>query len=143
MPKKWKTSPKTKRLVPSEHAIQCVLIEWVDLVQSSQPELGMLFAIPNGGLRSPSVAASLRKEGVRKGVPDLMLPVPRCGLHGLFLEMKAEGGTLSVDQKWWRSSLISRGFGHAVCYTFEEAKQVLLDYLADKWRVDGEISHSG
>ena len=132
---RWKTSTKTRRLVPSEHEEQSVLIQWAALAQPNQPELGLLFAIPNGGHRLPSVAMALKREGVKPGIPDLMLPVARCGYHALFIEMKAEGGTLSVHQKWWRSNLISRGFGHAVCYGFEAARQVLVDYLADNWKV--------
>ena len=132
---RWKTSTKTRRLVPSEHEEQSVLIQWATLAQPNQPELGLLFAIPNGGHRLPSVAVALKREGVKAGVPDLLLPVARCGYHALFIEMKAEGGTLSVHQKWWRSNLISRGFGHAVCYGFDDARQVLVDYLADNWRV--------
>ena len=136
-----KTSRRVKRssrgsgLVPSEHEEQATLIDWIHLVQAYQAELSLLFAIPNGGHRLPSVAAALKREGVRAGIPDLMLPVARCGYHGLFIEMKAEGGSLSQEQKQWRTLLISQGYGHAVCYGYEAARQVLIDYLADEWRV--------
>lgn len=129
-----KRSSRGSGLVPSEHAEQSTLIHWTHLVQGQQPELSLLFAVPNGGHRLPSVAAALKREGVRAGVPDLMLPVARCGYHGLFIEMKAQGGSLSQEQKQWRVLLISQGYGVAVCYGYEAARQVLIDYLADKWR---------
>ena len=133
--KRWKTDPKTGRLVPSEHEEQSVLMQWAALAQPNQPELGLLFAIPNGGYRLPHVGAQMNREGLKKGVPDLLLPVARCGYHALFLELKAAGGRLAADQRWWRNQLISQGFGHAVCYGFDDARQVLVDYLADNWRV--------
>lgn len=90
----------------------------------------------------PSVASALKREGVRRGVPDLFLPVSRCGLHGLFVEMKAESGVLSVDQKRWRDMLIAQGYGVAVCFGYDEARQTLVDYLADNWRMDGCVTHT-
>ena len=91
----------------------------------------------------PSVASAMKREGVRPGVPDLMLPVARCGVHGLFLEMKAGGGRLSALQIRWRDLLTAQGYGVATCFSYEEARQVLIDYLADKWRVNGSVTHSG
>lgn len=112
-----------------------MLIEWAAIASSSQPELSLLFAIPNGGYRLPHIGAQMNREGLKKGIPDLMLPVARCGYHGLFLELKAAGGRLAVNQRRWRDLLISQGYGHAVCYGYEAARQVLVDYLADNWRV--------
>ena len=133
--KRWKIDPKTGRIVPSEHEEQSVLMQWAAIASSSQPALYLLFAIPNGGHRLPSVAVAMKREGLKKGMPDLMLPVARCGYHGLFLELKAAGGRLSPEQRRVRDLLISEGFGHAVCYGYEAARQVLVDYLAENWRV--------
>ena len=65
-------------------------------------------------------------------------PVARCGHHGLYIEMKAQDGRLSAVQKRWRDMLISQGYGMAVARSFEEAKQVLEDYLDDKWELHNE-----
>ena len=72
----------------SEHDEQAALFEWATWHTSQCPELGLLFAIPNGGHRHPVVAARLKAEGVRAGVPDICLPVARKGYHGLFVELK-------------------------------------------------------
>jgi len=138
LPKRWKINSSTKRLIPSEHAEQAALIAWADMAQGHRPLLGMLYAIPNGGRRSLSVAVALKKEGLKPGVPDLHLPVARCGHHGLYIEMKAQDGRLSTVQKRWRDMLISQGYGVAVAKSFEEAKQILEDYLDDKWELHNE-----
>lgn len=143
MTRRWKINDNTKRIIPSEHAEQTALIQWTTLAQSNIPELGLLFAVPNGGRRHPAVAAAMKREGVKRGVPDLMLPVARCGLHGLFLEMKAADGRLSPEQKRWRDMLIAQGYGVAVAFSFEDAKTVLEDYLSDKWRLEnGKLNDS-
>lgn len=130
---RWKLNKKTGRTIPSEHAEQVTLMQWAALAEGHRPLLGLLHAIPNGGQRHPAIAAKLKREGVKRGVPDLCLPVARCGLHGLYLELKAADGRLSNEQKRWRDMLIAQGYGVAVVYGFEEARAVLEDYLDDKW----------
>jgi hypothetical protein len=50
---------------------------------------GFAFHVPNGGWRSPIEAAILKGQGVRPGVPDLI--VIKDGFP-FALELKAEGG---------------------------------------------------
>ena len=64
----------------SEHQEQKALIQWARLNQQRFPELDLLFAIPNGGLRNIRVARKLKSEGVKPGVSDLFLPVARKGV---------------------------------------------------------------
>lgn len=126
-------SSATKRPKPaaqaSEHAEQVSLVQWFD---KEFPKLrGRLFAIPNGGHRHPAEAARLKLEGVRAGVPDLFLPVPAGGKHGLFIEMKREkGGRLSPEQKDWLAHLNEQGYRAEVCKGFEAAKAVIQDYFS-------------
>ena len=68
--------------------------------------------------------------GVRSGVPDLMLPVPMNGRHGLFLEMKkADGGRLSESQRRWLGWLTDLGYEAACCHGWEEARRVVEEYM--------------
>lgn len=114
----------------SEHYHQCALIEWAGLEGHKEPRLWLLFAIPNGGARHPVVAAKMKAEGVKKGVPDLMLPVAARGFHGLFIEMKDEdGGRMSRAQKEWQVNLMAEGYLHVVCHGWDSARESLLWYL--------------
>lgn len=75
-----------------EHRIQAALFKWSRLASSRYPGLRLMFAIPNGGARDAITGAMLKAEGVKPGVPDIFLPVPVNGFHGLFVEMKTLSG---------------------------------------------------
>lgn len=113
---------------PSEHLEQAQL---VTMVEAAYPrEAAMLFAIPNGGDRNILVAAKLKKEGVRRGVPDMFLALPRGGWHGLFIEMKRRrGGVVSREQKEYIAALNAAGYRACVCRGCDEAFEAIRNYL--------------
>ncbi|MDQ7835495.1 MAG: VRR-NUC domain-containing protein [Humidesulfovibrio sp.] len=118
---------------PSEHKEQVALMQWVGWMTPRWPELELLFAIPNGGDRDEVVAAKLKAEGVKKGVPDLMLPVARGEYHGLFVEMKRqEGGREKPEQKEWREKLLAQGYQAVVCRGLGEAMRAISEYMDPK-----------
>lgn len=110
----------------SESLEQQALISWARLQRSDARHL---FAIPNGGLRNKITGARLKKEGVTTGIPDLFLPVPRCGLAGLFIEMKAERGRMTPAQRQWLAILTSLGYAVSVCHGWDVARVVIEEYL--------------
>ena len=124
---------------PSEHLEQ---VQLVAMVEAAYPrEAAMLFAIPNGGDRNILVAAKLKKEGVRRGVPDMFLALPRGGWHGLFIEMKRRrGGTVSAEQKAYIAELRAAGYIAEVCRGCDDAFAVFAAYLngvvANRGKVD-------
>lgn len=111
----------------NEHEHQAMLIKWFDLRYMCHR--GRLFAIPNGGQRHVLVASKLKAEGVRRGVPDLMLPIPMNGYHGLFIEMKKEKGRTTEEQESWLEYLNEQGYLAIVCRGFDEAKIMIINYL--------------
>ena len=124
----------------SEHLEQSALFDWARFSENTIPELAMLFAVPNGGMRpmkrakngsyySP-VAVKLKAEGVRRGVPDVFLEVARGKYHGLRLEMKYGKNKCSPEQKDWIERLLNQGYLVKVPYSFEEARDIILMYLA-------------
>ena len=109
---------------------QMLLIQWADWNLGKWPELALLFHIPNGGRRSAAEAGRFRAMGVKKGVPDLFLPVARGGFHGLFIEMKRRrGGSLSPEQGDWLEALRGEGYRALRCDGWEQARDALVEYL--------------
>jgi hypothetical protein len=114
----------------TEHQVQVALIDWVDVMcRTAYPQLRWLFAVPNGGLRHPAVANYMKAEGLRAGVPDLVLPVPVEPWHGAYLEMKRAAGELTPRQAEWREHLIGAGYSYCMARSFEQARDFLISYL--------------
>jgi len=115
---------------PTEHQDQAALFEWASRQERRYPELQLMHAIPNGGHRHKAVAARLKSEGVKPGVPDICLPVARGTCHGLYIEMKRKGsGKVRPEQKEWHRSLAEQGYRVEVCWSWAEAMDVIVDYL--------------
>lgn len=113
----------------SEATEQESLIGWCNLFENRYPELGLIYHVPNGGSRNPLEAANLKRQGVKAGVPDLCLPVPKKGYHGLYIEMKYGDNKTTKKQKEWLEALQEQGYKTVVCYGAEEAQEVLKEYL--------------
>jgi len=117
-------------MFPLEHDEQKSVVTWASTMETKFPALKLLYAIPNGGHRHKATAARLKAEGVKPGVPDLHLPVPRNGYHSLYIEMKRRrGGRVSDEQKAWKEALQHEGHRVEICRGFEEARDALLNYL--------------
>lgn len=121
-----KTPTKPRSL---EHHLQAAFVRWARLASGHMPALEMLHAIPNGGARHAVTGAQLKAEGVRKGVPDLCLPVAVGPYHGLYIEMKIRPNKPSPEQLWWMERLNRNGYKAVVCYELQEAIDITTDYL--------------
>ena len=116
----------------SEAQEQAALIQWARLQSGRYPPLRFLHHIPNGGSRHPAEAANLKRQGVKPGVPDLCLPFPVGGKHGLYIEMKWGKNRPTSAQREWLEGLAALGYATAVCYSAEEAIDVIKRYLRGK-----------
>jgi hypothetical protein len=116
----------------TEHEEQKALIERVRLNENQHPKLKLLFAIPNGGLRHRATAGKLKAEGVKAGVPDLFLPVASHGCHGLFIELKAKGGTVTESQWAMLKALSEEGYRALIAVGHDEAWMRIMEYLHDR-----------
>ena len=88
-----------------------------------------MHAIPNGGQRNIVVATKLKAEGVKSGVPDVCLPLPRGGYHGLYLELKVGRNKATDNQAWWIDQLECQGYKALVVWGFAGARAAILEYL--------------
>lgn len=116
----------------SEATEQEALITWCRIFENRYPELKMIYHIPNGGSRNQLEAANLKRQGVKAGVPDLCLPVPKDGYHGLYIEMKYGKNKTTDKQEEWLKSLRRYGYKTVVCYGADEARETIKQYIG--WR---------
>lgn len=120
----------TKGRVPSEADEQKALFEWAEWAKGKFPELALLHHCPNGGSRNPVEARHLKEQGVKPGVPDICLPVPNLHYAALYIELKRrKGGRVSDEQRGWIAALNRAGNHAVVCKGWEEARDVILEYL--------------
>jgi hypothetical protein len=118
----------------SETQHQIAVFKWSrqPSIRSKWPELDLLHHIKNETTDGPKQVAIDRAMGVKRGVPDLCLPVPRGQYHSLYIEMKTETGRASPDQKWWGEQLMNQGYMWEVCHGWKSAVRVLEWYLTLK-----------
>ena len=122
-------NPKIK-MRNDEHREQVAVFKWIDLHLNKYPALKLAFAIPNGSKRNIVTAVNLKREGCRRGVPDIILLHPSGGFHGLAVEMKKEkGGVVSPEQKEWIKNLNDEGYSAHVCKGAESAIETIKNYL--------------
>lgn len=63
-----------------ESGHQEALFNWAAYRTGLMPELQYMYHVPNGGKRDAATAVALKRQGVKAGVPDIMLCYQ---LHGL------------------------------------------------------------
>ena len=105
--------------------------------------LKWMHAIPNGGIRGDDKrsrmirGAQLKAEGVRSGVADIFLPVPRGQWHGLYIELKRIGkNARSENQIAFQNHCHDNNYGHVFCEGWEAAINIIEEYLKhgrDSW----------
>jgi hypothetical protein len=106
--------------VPTEHKEQCDFILWF---RKTYPGV-LIFAIPNGGLRSASEARGLVLEGVVAGVADLFIDDWNC-----YVEFKrTKGGVWSEDQQKFAHKVQSNGKHYLLVRGFEDAKRKIIAF---------------
>lgn len=110
-----------------ESDLQCGCVAWF---RYQYPEFArLLFSVPNGGSRNVIEAARLKREGVVRGVADLLLLVPKKGFHGLCIEMKTRVGRQSEHQREWQKEVEQQGYRYAVCKSVAEFMNEINNYL--------------
>lgn len=131
----YRRMQNTKR---SEATEQETVISWCEYNALRYPELDLIYHIPNGGSRNRMEAANLKRQGVKAGVPDLNLPVPMNGFHGLFIEMKFGKNKTTKKQAEWLEQLQKQGYKTAVCYGAYEAIDTIKQYLGIERKAKNE-----
>jgi hypothetical protein len=122
----------------SEHDLQKAIFQWAHLYGHRIKDLEFMFAVPNGGHRHKGTARRLKAEGVKPGVADICLPVPRGGFHGLWAECKVGKNQLTPEQRDFLFAMGVLGYKTTVWRSFEQAIDEIEKYLGGWIRKGGE-----
>lgn len=113
-----------------EAGLQVSCLQWFQLQYPKLAEL--MFHVPNGGSRNAIEAVNLKKQGVKRGVADLLFLFPRGGYGCLCIEMKYGKNGQSDGQKRFQQLVEAAGNKYVVCRTVEEFIKEVNTYLGKK-----------
>lgn len=135
-----------KAAMPTEHAEQVAVIQWWAIYAAAHKiDARLLMAIPNAqkfmslARNMHAALATIRAEGFRDGVPDLLLAVPILKRHGLFVELKRLDGKLKAEQHSFGMLLQSQGYAWAMAKGAKEAIRAISAYLGDSLAAQNAI----
>lgn len=120
------------RMIPTEEEEQKTVISWCKIQESRWPELRLIYHVPNEGKRSKTTAAAEKAMGLRAGVSDLCLPVPRAWFHGLYVEMKALDGKVTKEQEEFLTAVGEQGYCCCACWGADAAIWLIERYMKGK-----------
>lgn len=123
-------NPARAKPVDREGQEQAALLEEIQLRYPDVYEL--IYHVPNGGHRVKAVAAKLKGQGVKAGVPDLVLPMARGGYFGLYIEFKAKppfDAPVSASQDAFLQLLTNENYLAIVCRGNIDAVEAIRAYL--------------
>jgi hypothetical protein len=129
-PRVFAASPQRKKPVDREGQEQAALMKELQIRYPQAYKL--IYHVPNGGHRVKAVAAKLKGQGVKAGVPDLVLPMARGGYFGLYIEFKAKppfDAPVSPSQDAFLQLLTNENYLAIVCRGNIDAVEAIRAYL--------------
>lgn len=128
--KLFKQKPIRAKPVDREGQEQAALMRELELRYPAVFEL--IYHVPNGGHRVKAVAGKLKAQGVKAGIPDLVLTMARGGFFGLYIEFKAtppNDSAISPSQHERIRKLNEQGYLAVVCRGHFDAVEQIRAYL--------------
>lgn len=139
-----KTICKTAGVRVLEKDVQAQLFAWIDLqfvcVDGLPRKLaGFVFAVPNGTQLAGSASqrarymASLKRQGLRPGVSDIVIALPRGPYHGAFIELKKDPKQVrraTDEQEQFQALMAQVGYFTRIVGGFDDAQAAVREYLA-------------
>ena len=114
----------------TESQIQKDFVRWFRPRYASIEPL--FFAVSNGAKRNVWTAKILKDEGVRAGVSDLILLIPRHGYAGLLIETKTPDGKQSDSQKEFERLARQYKYLYVIMRDLPTFQQLMMWYIEDK-----------
>jgi hypothetical protein len=114
----------------SEYQEQVLIFQWASIMSVQRSELKLLNASLNGVRLTIGQATKANRAGMKKGYPDIFLPVKRGIYSGLFIELKKVGGQKPrPEQIEWLKALSEQGFDTYCCKGSQAAISTIESYL--------------
>ena len=112
-----------------EARIQTEFFKLIPLYFPNIPDK-LIFAVPNGGSRHVREAANLKRQGVKPGVSDVIVLIPKKGFASLCIEFKTRVGKQSEEQKEFQKQAESCRNKYVVVRSASQAIEELQKYLS-------------
>lgn len=135
----------THRARPAHHEedAQRLVIRRCDALAARYPALNWLFHPANGGKRDKRAAALMAAQGVRRGVPDLILPVsmmkaeegerfPGDYFTGFVTELKIAPNRATPEQRAWIAHFETQGW-YVRLHSAPDARTLADQVCLDLW----------
>jgi hypothetical protein len=129
-PRLFKQKTVRSKPVDREGQEQAALMRELELRYPAVFEL--MYHVPNGGHRVKAVAGKLKAQGVKAGIPDLVLTMARGGFFGLYIEFKAtppNDAPISASQHARIRKLNEQGYLAVVCRGHFDTIEQIRAYL--------------
>ena len=110
---------------------QAMVAQWFNY---SYPKHKLIISA-SGGSRHPLEAANLKRSGLVRGIPDILVPRPTVTAAGLWIEFKPTTlpgipkARVRPEQKEMIEYLNAQGYIALVCWGFDETTETIRNYM--------------
>lgn len=118
-------------MTASEYQIQVAIFLWMDLHRNRYPNLDLSYSTASGVKMPIGLLMKCKRTGiVKKGLPDIVIPVPKGEYHGMYIELKTNEGKASKEQAEYVKRLSELGYKAIVCKGFDQTIKEIQGYFA-------------
>lgn len=123
-----KVPPRSNVHNNEEARMQTEFFKQVSIIFPNLPDR-LLFAVPNGGSRHRMEAFNMKLQGVKRGVADVILLIPKNGFSSLCLEFKTANGKQSCEQKEFQQQAENNKSKYVIARSAMQGIEELKKYL--------------
>lgn len=105
------------------------LVEWINWQANKDPRFSLIYHVANERKTSWAAGKRLKAKGVRRGVPDICVPIPSGDYHGLYIEMKIKPNSLTPEQVLFCTGLREQRYAVYIAWSAAEAIDIIRGYL--------------
>jgi hypothetical protein len=121
----WARSLRLK--MGGESLEQIRLFCWIRTRPDIEP---YAFSVPNDRKTNRIMGAILKHMGLKPGVSDICVAIPRGPFHGLFIELKFGKNKATQHQLNFIENMRSKGYHALVCVGYMAARAAIEEYLS-------------